>query len=143
VIVKVPVVEPEGTVVVAGTTTAGAPGSAASATTNPAGGAAALIVTVPVIVPPPYAGDGRTDRAVRLIALIVSVAVCELEPIVAVIVAEVFAPDVCVVDTVKFAEVAFAGTTTDAPTVAGAVAASLTVVAVFCAGVMFTVPVDE
>jgi len=79
-----------------------------------------------------------------LIAVIVRVALCELVPTVAVIEAEVFAPDVCVVDTVNVPEVDPAGMETDAPTVAEAeLDDSLTTVVVFCAGVMFTVPVDE
>lgn len=52
VIWKVPVVEPEGTDMVAGTVTVGAE-SEANATVKPAGGAAALIVIVPVIGAPP------------------------------------------------------------------------------------------
>ena len=140
---KVPVVEPEGTDIVEGTVTPGAR-SEANATVNPAGGAAWLIVIVPVIVPPPYAGEGRTEKPVRLIALIVKVAVCVLAPIFAVIVAEVFAPDVCVVDTANVPVVDPAGIVSEPATVAdAALDVSVTVVALACAGVIVTVPDEE
>ncbi len=72
--VNVPVVEPEGTDVVAGTVTVGER-SDVNATANPAGGAAALSVSVPVIAAPPYAGLGVTVKPVNAIGLIVRLAV--------------------------------------------------------------------
>jgi hypothetical protein len=79
-----------------------------------------VIWTVPVIVPPPYAGLGEIENVVMLIALIVSVAVAELVPAAAVIVADVAVP-VTAVDTLNVAVVAPDGTVTDGtPTVAAA-----------------------
>lgn len=79
-----------------------------------------------------------------MIALIVSVALCELVPTDAVIVAEVFAPDVWVVLTVNVADVEPAGMLTEAPTVADEeLDPRLTVVAVACLAEILTVPVEE
>jgi hypothetical protein len=76
--------------------------------------------------------------------LIVSVALCELVPTAAEIVAEVFAPDVWVVLTVNVAVVEPAGTLTVAPTEADVeLDARLTVVAVACLAEIVTVPVEE
>lgn len=135
-------VAPDATVTDAGTVTVG-PRSEVRLTTKPDGGAAALIVTVPVIVPPPYAGDGRMLNAVRLIALIVSVALCELLPTVAVIVADVFVLDVWVVLTVNVADFDPAGIETEEGTVAeAALDLRVTVVADDCEAERVTVPVD-
>jgi hypothetical protein len=80
---------------------------------------------------------------VRLMAVIVSVADCELVPIVPVIAAVVFAPDVCVVVTVKVPDVDPTGIETDAGTVADVEPdVRLTFVTVFCAAEIVTVPVD-
>jgi len=139
----VPVVDPEGTTHVVGTVTVGLR-SEVRATEKPAGGAAALIVTVPTVLPPPYDGLGATEKPVRLIAVIVSVALCELVPTDAVIDAVVFAPDVWVVLTVNVADVEPAGMLTEAPTEADVeLEARFTVVAVACLAEMVTVPVEE
>ena len=141
-IAKVPVVEPDGTVTVAGSVTV--VWSSETATTKPAGGAAALIVTVPVIVPPPYAGLGKIDRPVKAMASIVSVAVAVLVPKVAVIVEVVFAPEVWLVATGNVAVVEPEATVTEAATVAGAVADNLTTTPPLgAAAARVTVPVVE
>jgi hypothetical protein len=141
VIANVPVVDPEGTDMVAGTVTV--PWSELKLTVKPAGGAAELIVIVPVIVPPPYAGEGRTEKPVRLIPLIVSVAFWELAPTDPVITAVVFVPETTVA-TGKVADVDPAGMLTVEPTVAAPVFDDerLTVVAVTCLADSVTVPVD-
>jgi len=83
-------------------------------------------------------------KPVRLIAVIVSVALCELVPTDAVIDAVVFAPDVWVVLTVNVADVEPAGMLTEAPTEADEeLEARFTVVAVVCLAEMVTVPVEE
>lgn len=80
-----------------------------------------------------------------MIAVIVNVAVCELVPTVAVIVAEVLAPDVCVVLTVNVPVVEPAGMVIDPElTVAEAeFDASVTVVVFVWTGVIVTVPFEE
>lgn len=79
-----------------------------------------------------------------MIALIVNVAVCELVPIDAVIVAVVLAPDCCEVDTVNVPVVCPAGMLIELGTVAEVeFDPSVTVVALVCTGAIVTVPVDE
>ena len=95
-----PVVEPEGTDIVAGTVTFGAE-SEAMLTVKPAGGAAEPIVTVPVIVPPPYAGLGAIENPVKTIGFIVRVAVAAVPVVTAEIVEVAAAFAVCTVDTVN------------------------------------------
>jgi hypothetical protein len=75
--------------------------------------------------------------------LIVNVALAELVPNVAVIVAVALAPDVCVVLTVNVVDVCPAAIVTDVPTVAEEeFDASVTVLAVDCAAEIVTVPVE-
>jgi hypothetical protein len=111
--VKFADVEPAGTVAVEGTE-ALLP-LAVKATDSPPAGAGPLIVTVAVETPPPPIETGFSDRPDTTGGLIVKLACCEIEPVVAVIVGVVtFATPI--VATLKVVEVAPEGTVIEAGT---------------------------
>lgn len=108
--VKVAVVAPAATVTLAGVTALVLLDD--RATTDPPDGAAASSVTVPVDDEPPWTDVGNRETLANVdVGVIVSVAVTEVEPTVAVMVAAVDAVTVEVV-IVKFADVAPAATMT-------------------------------
>jgi hypothetical protein len=143
---KVPVVEPAGTVTVAGTVPAAAL-STERFTTNPPTGAALPRVTVPVEVNPPTTEVGLSVSAVSTGGLTVSVAVAGAfeEPVPTAEIVSFFVAATAVVVMVNVVDVAPAGTVT---VVGGTAEGSLEVTViprppVGAGPLMVTVPVVE